>query len=75
METKLTVDDIRLIVELYEEYSDEVDRDYRDWQMDEDQIGIPNPYLLSKDDICGEVLRRFNRIREKELNHYNRAHN
>lgn len=65
MENKLTVDDIRLIVELYEEYSDEVDRDYRDWQMDEDQTGIPNPFDHSREEICGEVLRRFNRIREK----------
>ena len=58
---KLTWQDIKTIVELYEHFEEEMDRKYLEWQMDEDQTGIPNPFEVSKEDICKDVLIAFDR--------------
>ena len=53
---------------LYEEYQEEVDRELWEWSMDEDQTGIPHPYLsdMTEEDFCKEVLRRFVYTRKEE---------
>ena len=61
----MTWQDIRTIVELYEHFSEEAERNYREWSMDEDQTGIPNPFDISKEDICKDVLVAFNRARRQ----------
>lgn len=57
----MTWQDIKTIVELYEHFSEEADRNYREWSMDEDQTGIPNPFDISMEDLCKDVLVAFNR--------------
>ena len=60
----MTWQDIRTIVELYEQFYEETRKNYLEWQMDEDQRGIPNPFDLSMEDICKDVLLAFNRMKK-----------
>ena len=53
--------DIKTIVELYEKRDEELRQAYWDWQMDEDQTGVPNPFEESMEDTCRWVLSVFKR--------------
>lgn len=60
----MTWQDIKTIVELYEHFEEEAERNYMEWQMDEDQTGIPNPFDKSMEDICKSVLCAFKKSKK-----------
>lgn len=63
---ELSWKDVDYLQFLYEDYDRWLTEKYREWQFDEDQTGLPNPYDESREDICKEVLHRFNRSRGKK---------
>jgi hypothetical protein len=61
LSTALTWQDIKRIVELYEHFAKEAERDELEWYMDEDQMGIPYPNPVTIEDLCKQTLRAFNK--------------
>ena len=56
---ELTWQDVKRIVELYEHFNKEADREELEWSMDEDQTGIPFPYPTTKEELCRMTLKAF----------------
>ena len=55
----MTIEDVKEIVELYHHFEDQYNEWYREWQMDEDQIGVPNPFDKTHEEICEDVLGAY----------------
>lgn len=53
---ELTWQDIKRIVELYKHFEEDAYYNFMEWQRDEDQMGIKNPFDYSEEDLCKMTL-------------------
>lgn len=62
---ELTWQDVKEIVDTYEFLQYEQEMYEREWNMDEDQTGIPYPNEMSRDDMFKMVARMYNKQHNK----------
>lgn len=51
---------VKEIVELFEAQENQLDEWDREWQMDEDQMGIPSPYRPTREEMYKDVAATYN---------------